>query len=76
MIGRYAAAPTMSRAITTQTPTIANPRRRSAPFCLLRIWSIFAWRSDLADFAVLATGVSSVWSWKRWRELSRAESTE
>ena len=42
----------MSRAITTQTPTIANPRRRSAPFCLLRIWSIFAWRSDLA---VLAT---------------------
>src|SRR5689334_2556048 len=53
LIGWYAAAPMMSTATATQTPTMAKPRRRSAPRCSARILSMIAWRSD---FLGLATG--------------------
>ena len=45
----------MTTATRTQTPTIAKPRRRSAPFCSLRILSMTAWRSDFTVFGDLAT---------------------
>src|SRR4051812_24857732 len=44
LIGRKAAAPTMSTATTAHTPTMAKPRRRSAPFCFLRMSSMTARR--------------------------------
>src|SRR4051812_21920234 len=44
LIGRNAAAPTMRTATTAHTPTIAKPRRRSAPFCFLRMSSMTARR--------------------------------
>ena len=37
--------------MTTQTPTIMNPRRFSAPFCFVRILSMTCWRSVLAGLA-------------------------
>ncbi len=40
--------------MSAQTPMIAKPRRRSAPFCFLRISSMTAWRSDFTDFLATA----------------------
>src|SRR5689334_23108211 len=48
----------MTAAIRPQTPMMAKPRRRSAPFCFLRISSMTAWRSDLADFLATACATS------------------